>query len=78
MRGQSQGTVQLHTHTYSEDLEYLPPDLSHLWPGDVSNEPQFHVLVSGVEEGGWALYLEVEMPLQIPEIQPHGPQLHPL
>ena len=32
----------------------------------------------GVEEGGWTLYLEVEMLLQISEIQPRGLQLHPL
>ena len=32
----------------------------------------------GVEEGGWTLYLEAEMLLQISEIQPRGLQLHPL
>ena len=31
-----------------------------------------------VEEGGWTLYLEAEMLLQISEIQPRGLQLHPL
>lgn len=32
----------------------------------------------GVEEGGWTLYLEAEMLLQISEIQPCDLQLHPL